>query len=624
MELRFFDVAGGTLFVRSDLESGTWTVEEYNLTFTVPYDPEKVIERGMRVGFFDAVGVFQLFEIRTAKTYAPDTYQEITAEHIVISELTDEFFEGAEWENKTAGYVLGQVLTGTLWSVGNNTASNTASLKQDFTTAYQNIKAIQDNWNVYITPRVTVNSSGITGRYLDIAPAEGTFRGLRLALEKNIDEVGVRWDDTNLKTALYGYGASVLPEGASGDADKEPLTFASVVWTATDDHPAKPLNQKYLEWSDATATYGRNGRARFGWYQNADINDPNVLLEKTWETLKTVAIPDVSIDCTVRDLHRLGYTDVPVALHDIAMIEVKGVKIASSGGPGGGGGVGLRKEVIKMAVDLLDPTATRVTIGAYVPNIVYYAKETNDKTTGGGGGGGGSGKTPHENDWIEFRTNITSDGRTLYLYGQQLDKNNNILRQAGMDIDPITGVIIYHTDYEYNLQSKINVQADRISLVVDGTGPNAHINPAKIILAINGEGGSSVEISADHIDIQGIVDAMEAMELTVQNLTVAGLTDFLGGVDAGTYVDAGDEITAGKYMKAAEYVEAGQGFKVTGDNRFATWQQKTVITAVNDMQTSARHWAYWDGSQYAYYSNAVQLVAYTTKSTDTIYYLGVV
>lgn len=608
MELRFFDVAGGTLFVRSDLESGTWTVEEYNLTFAVPYDPAKVIERGMRVGFFDAVGVFQLFEIRTAKTYAPDTYQEITAEHIVISELTDEFFEGAEWENKTAGYALGQVLTGTLWSVGNNTASNTASLKQDFTTAYQNIKAIQDNWNVYITPRVTVNSSGITGRYLDIAPAEGTFRGLRLALEKNIDEVGVRWDDTNLKTALYGYGASVLPEGASGDADKEPLTFASVVWTATDEHPAKPLNQKYLEWSDATATYGRNGRARFGWYQNADISDPNVLLEKTWETLKTVAIPDVSIDCTVRDLHRLGYTDVPIVLHDIAMIEVKGVKIASSGGPGGGGGVGLRKEVIKMAVDLLDPTATRVTIGAYVPNIVYYAKETNDKTTGGGGGGGGSGKTPHENDWIEFKTDITTNGRTIWLYGKQLDKDGSILRQAGLDIDPITGVIIYHDDYEYNLQSKINLQAGRIDLVVTGSGTSASINIDAIGDALN---NSTVVIDADRIDITGLVSALETQELTVQNLTVAGVTDFLGGVDSATYVDAGT------------YVCAGTGFKVGNDSRLATWQQKTVITAVNDMQTSARKWAYWDGAQYAYYSNAVQLVAYTTKSTDTIYYLGV-
>lgn len=621
MELRFFDVAGGTLFVRSDLESGTWTVEEYNLTFTVPYDPTKVIERGMRVGFFDAVGVFQLFEIRTAKTYAPDTYQEITAEHIVISELTDEFFEGAEWENKTAGYVLSQVLTGTLWSVGNNTASNTASLKQDFTTAYQNIKAIQDNWNVYITPRITVNSSGITGRYLDIAPAGGTFRGLRLALEKNIDEVGVTWDDTNLKTALYGYGASVLPAGASEDADKEPLTFASVVWTATDEHPAKPLNQKYLEWSDATATYGRNGRARFGWYQNADIDDPNVLLEKTWETLKTVAIPDVSIDCMVRDLYRLGYKDTPVTLHDIAMIEVKGVKIASSGGPGGGGsGVGLRKEVVKMTVDLLDPTATRVTIGAYIPNIVYYAKKTNDQTTGGGGGGGGSGKTPHENDWIEFKTDITSDGKTLRLVSQQMDKNNSILRQAGLDIDAQTGVLIYHDDSELNIKSLIDVQAGRIDLVVTGSGTSASINIDAIGDALN---HSTITIDADRIDITGLVSALETQELTVQNLTVAGQTDFLGGVDSGTYVDAGDEITAGKYMKAAEYVEAGQGFKVTGDSRFATWQSKTVITAVNDMQTSARQWAYWDGSQVAHYSSAFQITMYTTKATDTIYYLGV-
>ena len=143
MDLRFFNAAGASLFVRNDIENGTWTEQDGSLQATFPYDPGKVIDRGMRVGFTDDLGRFQLFEIRTAKVYEPDHYQEITAEHIAIAELTDEFFEGATFENKTAGYVLGQVLTGTLWSVGNNTASNTASLEVTYSTVYQTKNSIR-------------------------------------------------------------------------------------------------------------------------------------------------------------------------------------------------------------------------------------------------------------------------------------------------------------------------------------------------------------------------------------------------------------------------------------------------------------------------------------------------
>ena len=77
-----------------------------SLTLLFPYDPGKVIERGMRIGYTDALGVFQAFEIRKAKTYEPDHYQEITAEHIAISELTDEFFAATEWTNITAQAAL--------------------------------------------------------------------------------------------------------------------------------------------------------------------------------------------------------------------------------------------------------------------------------------------------------------------------------------------------------------------------------------------------------------------------------------------------------------------------------------------------------------------------------------
>jgi hypothetical protein len=56
------------------------------------------------------------------------------------------------------------------------------------------------------------------------------------------------------------------------------------------------------------------------------------------------------------------------------------------------------------------------------------------------------------------------------------------------------------TDKTNELRSSISQQADRISLVVEGTGENAHIRRAQIVAAIN-NGSSSVLIDADQIKI---------------------------------------------------------------------------------------------------------------------------
>ena len=59
-----------------------------------------------------------------------------------------------------------------------------------------------------------------------------------------------------------------------------------------------------------------------------------------------------------------------------------------------------------------------------------------------------------------------------------------------------------------NLKSSISQQADRISLVVEGTGSNAKIKSAQIVAGINNS-GSTVIISADHINLDGYVKASD-------------------------------------------------------------------------------------------------------------------
>jgi hypothetical protein len=607
MDFLFFNAANQPLFTRNDAEQAEWTVEQFSFFGLFPFDPDKVLERGQRVAFQDADGIWQAFEIRKAKSYEPDHYQEITAEHIVVSELTDEHVQPKEWTNQTAQAALSSILTGTLWSVGNVTASGTSSGSISYGSAWQGVNTIVSNWNVYITPRITIGTGGITGRFLDIAPAQGNWRGLRLSITSNLEQAGVTYDDTNLLTAMYGYGKTVTeepdieanpptPEPEPDDIQSSPLTFTDVAWSATADHPAKPAGQAYLENPTAKALYGRNGRNRFGFYQNGDVSDANILLQLTWKALKKDSEPLISIEGTLHDLQRLGYADQTIRLHDTAIVEILPA------------GVEVQREIIQLTVDLLDPLNTTVTIGAYIPNIIYINKETAEKASGGGGGGGGGrGQTDAEKEFSEFQTQISANQYQILLRAWQQNINNEILRQAGIQLDA-NGVLIYSQDSENMIGSKIQVQADRISLVVEGEGANAHIKPAAIVLAINDDGGSTIKLSADTIDIDGLLAAPEfqswdAYILAVHASTLSADSQLDVSSSAQFYCDGTARFSAPAYFTGY--------FSVGGVG--ASWLSATVVTGVSS--TSSFTVEDTDGTEHT-----GSLV--TGVSTATISYLG--
>ena len=462
MDIIFLNVAGQTLFTRNDMESGHWVVQEMTVSADFPYDPGKIIERGMRLAFRDpATDVLEVFEIRNVATIEPEAYQQVSAEHIVISELQDEHINNQEITDKTAAQALTTALAGTSWQLGTNTASGTSSGDIGRGSVWNAVTMIKNNWNVYIEPRVTISAAGqITGKYLDITPAQGTWRGIHLTIHKNLHDVTVTYNDEDVLTALYGYGGNIdVPQGGGAEDKSEELTFAGVTWSKTADHPAKPSGQTYLEWPEKTALYGRNGRPRFGYYQNADIEDPALLLQKTWESLKRTAEPRINITGTCADLYRLGYKDEPLRLHDDAIVEVAET------------GETFKKQIIMLDVDLVDPTGNRPEIGDYIPNIVYINRTTNSMagnggmgsggdtsaSSGGGGGGGGRGQSNAQ----------------------------------------------YHDDRHYTEYTRT---ANKISMVVGTYNGGYRIKAGEITLAINDADESIAYIAADHVNISATTD----------------------------------------------------------------------------------------------------------------------
>ena len=453
MEFTFTRATGEVAFFRSDAEQAEWTQEEMSLLCTFPIDQKKIIERGMIVLFKDpATDDWQAYEIRNCTILPGEYYQQFTAESLAISELTDcHIGDDIQFTSISVQSALQQVISGTGWNIGHVGSTNVSFGDIGRGSVWQGVTTIRNNWNVYIEPRVTVDASGITGRYLDILPSSGEWRGLRIAVNKNVSDPCVTYDDSELYTALYGYGAS-YSEGEREERQTLETNFSEVSWNETADHPAKPSGQMYIEYPEKTALYGRNGRPRFGYYQNGDIKDPETLLEKTWESLQQCCDPKISITGTVADLKRFGYSDQPLRLHDLVIVDIEPI------------GVQFYKQIIQLTVNLLDPTGNRPTIGDYIPNIIYINRETENYATGGGGGRGGGTRSKKKQG--EFETNILQNERNIELNAKQIDNHGNILRQAGMYIDPITGVLIYAEDNENNIGSKFRVQSHRIEAEV--------------------------------------------------------------------------------------------------------------------------------------------------------------
>lgn len=164
------------------------------------------------------------------------------------------------------------------------------------------------------------------------------------------------------------------------------------------------------------------------------------------------------------------------------------------------------------------------------------------------------------------------------------DKQGNILRQAGMELDA-NGFLVYADDRENMVGARFNLQADMVGMVV-GTNPdgNHFIKAGEIALSINSTTGESTAlIDASHVNISATNSAHLLVNALTQddngNLIVKTsggmkIQRTSGGVTTQYGVFDNGNLTAGVI---ATIVNGTPSTYISGDNIYIGNQKSTTV-----------------------------------------------
>ena len=336
LRLYLFDKDENLLGTRSDCESFVVEEGEYNLSGSVPIDTDQIApQTGMVIGFYDIDKRFVLYEIKKVTPSEPAHIFEFYAEHAAMCELLDEVVLSKAVTNSSAGYATGKVLEGTRWELELDTSSGTASTTFYYKSVWDCIRAITEKWGCAFAFRWVFDGFTVSHRYVRVLSRLGADRGRRFELWKDINNLSVTFDDTEIVTAAYGRGkGEAVGTDSQGDTTYgRRINFADVEWsTASGDPVNKPLGQEYVENAAATSAYGRSGRARRRVIVFENITDPEELLRTTWEYVQEHSTPAFEAELSVVDLERVyGFDHEGVRVGDgvLVICDEAGVELSA-------------------------------------------------------------------------------------------------------------------------------------------------------------------------------------------------------------------------------------------------------------------------------------------------------
>ena len=209
----------------------------------------------------------------------------------------------------------------------------------------------------------------------------------------------------------------------------------------------------------------------------------------------------------------------------------------------------------------------------------------------------------------EGKLNSAIEQTSTYIRSQVTDRINGLQSVIEQTASQIRTEV---SNSVSNLQSSITQQADRISLVVEGTGDNAHIKPAQIVAAIN-RAGSTVKISANHIELDGetIAQGIYSQAISCSTITSNGQFQANGNAffDMGIYAEG--DVDCNRVIVPDGRLKVG--------NHEASWKSMSFVRITS--VSPSRRWLY-AGSSGTTPSGALLSNVIASYDNKTIYYLG--
>lgn len=214
---------------------------------------------------------------------------------------------------------LETLLANTEWQVGNVVTEKIGSTSWYYVTPLEAFYDFLEKWRVEFKPRMIFSKGVVVAKYIDIYDKLSDDYGKWYEYGDKLLHVVAEQTHETISTAFYGRGKG--EETDTGGFGRK-LTIADTVWSTESGSPLnKPLGQEYLEFPEATATYGyADGTPRFSIIDFPSIEDPYELLKATYEHGLEAIRPQIHFSAETNEdgLVELGET-VTIIKNDIGI-----------------------------------------------------------------------------------------------------------------------------------------------------------------------------------------------------------------------------------------------------------------------------------------------------------------
>ena len=315
------------------------------LVVEIPHKDWETEEKTFYLAVGDQYERFLFHMYKIISEVANDDSVEVTAIQIGYDELKAYgYVKDRRFQNNSATTIGGAIVEGTDWEIGYVSPDlPNASTNFYYISRLEALSKLIAATGCEVQFRVEITGNRIVSKRLNLYKQLGTDEGKRFAYGSALLSVTKEEDNAELYTALVGRGKG--EETDAGGFGRR-IRFDEIAWSKTSGNPVdKPAGQEFVEIPEMTALYGySDGSPRIGIIEFTDTEDPELLLEQTYNHLVNASKPKIQFKSFVQNTGdmKLGET-VSIIRDDI--------------------GFKYKTRVFKVTRDLLNNNQTSVEFG---------------------------------------------------------------------------------------------------------------------------------------------------------------------------------------------------------------------------------------------------------------------